>query len=103
MTTPLRSLPHIEQIGNVRVIRVGSTSFGRGRIILRVLDYSSFYLTMLWKVTWLTKRGDWIIAKTDPPLLSIPLVIVARLKQANQANWLQDVFPEVAEAAGFRF
>ena len=100
---PSAKLPAAEQLGNVRVIRVGSTSFGRGRIILRMLDYLSFYLTMLWKLVWLVKPGDWIIAKTDPPLLSIPLLLVARLKRANMANWLQDVFPEVAVAAGVNF
>ena len=100
---PSAKLPAAEQLGNVRVIRVWSTSFGRGRIILRIVDYLSFYLTMLWKLVWLVKQGDWIIAKTDPPLLSIPLIIVARLKRANLANWLQDVFPEVAVAAGVNF
>jgi len=37
-----------------------------------------------------------VVAKTDPPLVSIPVAAVARLKGAVLINWLQDLFPEVA-------
>ena len=99
---PSARLPASETINNVKIIRVRSTSFGRGRIWLRVLDYLSFYCVMLCKLASIAKKGDWIIAKTDPPLMSIPLLVVAALKRAHLANWLQDIFPEIAEAAGFK-
>ncbi len=99
---PKARLPSTEIINGVKVIRLYSTSFGRGRIWSRVVDYLTFYVVMLWKMLWLTKRGDWIIAKTDPPLMSIPLLFIAKIKRAHLANWLQDIFPEVAEVAGFR-
>ena len=41
--------------------------------------------------------GDVIVAKTDPPLLSVVLAPIAKLKGAHLVNWLQDVFPEVVE------
>jgi hypothetical protein len=41
--------------------------------------------------------GDVVVAKTDPPLLSVVLAPIAKLKGAHLVNWLQDVFPEVAE------
>ena len=43
-------------------------------------------------------RGDIIIAKTDPPLLSIVIAPIAWIRGAHLVNWLQDIFPEVAEA-----
>lgn len=98
---PSARLPASEVIDNVKIIRVPTTSFGRGRIWSRLLDYLSFYCAMLWRLARLAKKGDWIIAKTDPPLMSIPLLIIAKFKKARLANWLQDVFPEIAEAAGF--
>jgi colanic acid biosynthesis glycosyl transferase WcaI len=38
-----------------------------------------------------------VVAMTDPPLLGVPALVVARLRGARCLNWLQDVFPEVAE------
>ena len=43
------------------------------------------------------RKGDVIVAKTDPPLLSIVLAPIAKLRGAHLVNWLQDIFPEVAE------
>ena len=48
----------------------------------------------------LARSGDVIIAKTDPPMLSVIAAPIARLKGAKLVNWLQDLFPEVAEAVG---
>ena len=43
------------------------------------------------------RPGTVVIAMTDPPLLGVPALLVARLRGARCLNWLQDVFPEVAE------
>ena len=42
--------------------------------------------------------GDIIVVKTDPPLLSVVIAPIAWLRGAHLVNWLQDIFPEVAEA-----
>ena len=44
-----------------------------------------------------------MLAKTDPPLLSIPAALAARLKGARLVNWCQDLFPETAAALGLRW
>jgi colanic acid biosynthesis glycosyl transferase WcaI len=43
------------------------------------------------------RRGAVIIAMTDPPLLGVPALFVARLRAAHCVNWVQDIYPEVAE------
>jgi glycosyltransferase involved in cell wall biosynthesis len=48
------------------------------------------------------RPGDVILAKTDPPLLSIPAWLAARLTGARLVNWCQDLFPETAAAMGVR-
>jgi glycosyltransferase involved in cell wall biosynthesis len=48
----------------------------------------------------LAGRGDVVVAKTDPPLLSVVAAPIAWLKGARRINWLQDLFPEVATALG---
>src|SRR5262249_29975552 len=43
---------------------------------------------------------DIIIAKTDPPMLSVIVAPIARWRGARLVNWLQDLFPEAAEVIG---
>lgn len=83
--------------GGVDVHRVGSTSFGRASALGRLLDYLSFHAAAaVWLLRWL-RRGDVVVAKTDPPLLSVTAAGAALLRGATLVNWLQDLFPEVAE------
>ena len=35
-----------------------------------------------------------MIAKTDPPMLSVVAALAARVRGAMLVNWLQDLFPE---------
>jgi glycosyltransferase involved in cell wall biosynthesis len=49
-------------------------------------------------VLCIATRGDIIVAMTDPPMLSILATSIAKLRGARLVNWLQDLFPEVAEA-----
>jgi hypothetical protein len=43
----------------------------------------------------LSQPGDRLIAKTDPPLLSVALAPDARLKRLLLINWLQDLYQEL--------
>jgi glycosyltransferase involved in cell wall biosynthesis len=64
------------------------------------MDYASFYLTCAFMLLKLLRRGDVLVAKTDPPLLSILAAPIAKLRHAALVNWQQDVFPEVASHLG---
>ncbi len=89
-----------EVLAGVHVHRVATTRFGRGRLVGRAFDYASFYVAcagMLWK---LLRRGDVLVAKTDPPLLSILAAPIAKTRRTTLINWQQDVFPEVASHLG---
>ena len=93
-------LPSRETISGVAVERVWSSRFGRARLLGRVADYLTFYLSALVCLLRVVRRGDIVVAKTDPPMLSVLVAPVARLKGARLVNWLQDIFPEVAAALG---
>lgn len=82
----------------VKIRRVSTTSFGRKSIPGRVIDYLGFYFFTSILLLSIVKKNQIIIVKTDPPVLSIPLGVIVRIKQAKMVNWLQDLFPEV----GFR-
>ena len=86
----------------VSIHRVATTRFGRNVMIGRAIDYASFYLTAMAAAARILRRGDILVAKTDPPLLQVPLAPVARLRGARQVNWMQDVYPELAVALGMR-
>ena len=93
-------LAAIETRDGVRIHRVWTSRFGRESLFGRALDYLSFYLSASLTLARLAGRGDTVIAKTDPPLISVPAALVARLRGAHLVNWLQDVFPEVAGRMG---
>jgi colanic acid biosynthesis glycosyl transferase WcaI len=85
-----------ERRKGVRVHRVATTRFGRSRLLGRAIDYASFYLNCALTLHGLLRRTDVLVAKTDPPLLSIVVAPIAKLRGAALVNWEQDIFPEVA-------
>ncbi len=93
-------LPARDCVDGVQVHRVCTTNLGRSRMVGRALDYLSFYCSCTKALLRLLRSGDVLVAKTDPPLISVPAVAVARLRGAALINWLQDIFPEVATRLG---
>ena len=95
-------LPPRERIDALEVHRVRTTRFGRDRLLGRALDYLTFYLSAGWRLWRIARAGDAIVAMTDPPLISVVAALIARQSGAKLVNWVQDVFPEVAETLGVR-
>ena len=91
-----------EAVRGVHVHRVWTTRFGRGSLAGRALDYFSFYLSAFIELAGLLNRNDIVVAKTDPPLISVVAALAAWLRGARLVNWLQDVFPEAAARSGMR-
>jgi colanic acid biosynthesis glycosyl transferase WcaI len=94
------ALPEAESINGVQVHRVASTRFGRADLFGRALDYLSFYRSARRQLGEIARAGDIVVAKTDPPLLSVALASVARQRRAHLVNWLQDIYPETASILG---
>jgi glycosyltransferase involved in cell wall biosynthesis len=95
---PAADLPAHEVIEGVEVWRIRTTARGRRGLLGRALDYATFHLNAFLKLAGLLRRGDVVVAKTDPPLISILVAVIARWRGALMLNWLQDLFPEVAVA-----
>jgi glycosyltransferase involved in cell wall biosynthesis len=95
-----RELPASESVRGVHVHRVWATRFGRGRLLPRAIDYLTFYLSAIAKLAALADSSTVVVAETDPPLLSVPSALVARLRRAPLVNWTQDLFPEIAQSLG---
>jgi colanic acid biosynthesis glycosyl transferase WcaI len=89
-------LPRREVANGVHIVRVWSTRFGRAGLLGRAMDYLTFYLSAFFAIR--RERRAIVVAMTDPPLLSV----IAALASERVVNWVQDLFPEVAEALKIR-
>ncbi len=88
-------LPRREIVDDVTILRIWTSRFGRAFLPGRAVDYATFYLSAFFAILR-RGRGAVVIAMTDPPLLSV----VAAVSAHRVVNWVQDLFPEVAEALG---
>ena len=89
-----------ESLDGVQVVRVQGAANGGVGALSRLADYLRFHLLATWLALRVVRSGDVLIAKTDPPLLCVPMALVARVRRAVLINWTQDLFPEVAVATG---
>jgi glycosyltransferase involved in cell wall biosynthesis len=89
-------LPAAEVLRGVSVRRLATTRFGRDSLVGRAVDYATFYLGAGTCMLARLRRGDVLVVKTDPPLLSLVGWLAARCRGARLVNWLQDLYPEVA-------
>ncbi len=92
-------LPPAETLSGVKVRRV-TTPASRGGMAGRIASYLFYLVFAPIAAARIARRGTVLVVKTDPPLLSVPLAIVARLRGAVLIPWLQDLYPEVAVAYG---
>ncbi len=90
-------------MSGVHIHRLATTQFGRSGLPRRSIDYLSFYRSLWRFVPGLANPGDVLVAKTDPPLLSVLAMWLAKRRGAHLVNWLQDLYPEVAMKLGVRF
>jgi len=91
--------PEQGQHKGVTINRVWSTNFGRRSGVGRLVDYLSFFISAFW-AGLRTKRADWLIVLTDPPMLSVLAMLMKKLFRCQAACWLQDVFPQIAIQSG---
>jgi colanic acid biosynthesis glycosyl transferase WcaI len=82
----------------VSVMRIWSSAFGRKSLPSRAMDYLTFYLSAMLAILIHGRRGHVLVALTDPPMIGTVLHVFARLRGMRVVHWLQDIFPEVAQA-----
>jgi colanic acid biosynthesis glycosyl transferase WcaI len=99
---PGARLPARQSHAGARVRRLWTTRSGRFRLPGRLLDYATFCGSAFFALLSAARPGDVIVAKTDPPLLSVVAWAAASLKRARLVNWCQDLFPEAAAALDLR-
>lgn len=94
-------LPARERRRGVTIIRTWTPRDRRG-MAGRIGAYLAYYVTALLHALRLSGRYAVLIAKTDPPLLSAIVAAGMVLRGGRLVCWVQDLFPEVAEAFGMK-
>jgi colanic acid biosynthesis glycosyl transferase WcaI len=89
-----------ECVRGVTIHRVSSTPNAPHGLLRRAAAYGNYYLRARKAATTQILAGDVVILKTYPPLLSVGIAPIALRKGAKVVNWIQDLFPEVAERHG---
>lgn len=97
---PEADLPSRESIRGVDVRRVWSTAYGRDQMFGRAVDALTFHAAVFFALRRLVEPGTVVVAATDPPLISVPVSLATGNRDGVFINWIQDLFPEVAEAVG---
>jgi len=82
------------------IIRLRASRFGRGSFVGKLADYASFYLKVAWQLAVLHPKPDRVVALTTPPYLSILARFFSRLRGADHAHWVMDLYPDVMWAHG---
>jgi glycosyltransferase involved in cell wall biosynthesis len=93
---PAARLARCENLAGVTVHRIATTRFGRRRLSGRAIDYASFYISCGYHLLKLLRPADVVVAKTDPPLVSLVCAAAVKLRGGALITWQQDVFPEIA-------
>jgi colanic acid biosynthesis glycosyl transferase WcaI len=83
-----------EQMGRMRVIRVGSTDYPRFNMKKRVLNYLSYVALAVPRALFVP--CDVVLAMTDPPFQGIVGAFVAMLKGKPFVYNIRDLYPDMA-------
>lgn len=90
----------VEVVRGVTIHRVARAPQGPHGLARRALAYLDYYRGARRAARELVRRGDTVVLKTDPPLLSSALGSLSHRGGAKVVVWLQDVFPEIAREYG---
>jgi len=86
-------------LGGVDVQRPWATSLGKASIAYRMADYSTFGATSM-AAALRTRRPDVVLSLTTPPMIALGMTAVAMVRRVPLVTWVQDVYPEIADAFG---
>ena len=88
-----------EEHKGIRIERAWTTSFGKRTLRGRLSDYFSFYVGAAWKLLRVP-RHEILMVLTQPPLIGLVGLFVARLRGMRVVALVQDIYPDVAVAVG---
>lgn len=85
----------------VAIHRIPAIGSGNASLAGRLVNFLLFYTGALLLLLRHARRGDTIVALTDPPLVGSVAALAGWIKGARLVHWVQDIFPETASRLGF--
>lgn len=95
-----RNKAEADEEGGPAVLRIRATRFGRGTFVGKLMDYLSYDFGVAWRLLALQPRPDRVVALTTPPYLSVLARVLSKLRGADHAHWVMDLYPDVMVAHG---
>ena len=95
-----RLYPRFAVEGGIRVLRVGSTGFGKSTRLRRMVDTATFDIALLWRMARLP-RQDIVVAFTSPPLVGLYGAVAASLWGARFVHWIMNINHAIALELGY--
>lgn len=93
---PVEPFP-IQPYLSPEIVKVWNPFLRKKGILNKVMEYVWFTVFVIWRVL-LSRRIDVVFLGSNPPLIGVPIGIVARLKRIRIVYNLQDLFPDSALA-----
>ena len=97
---PETRFPKHEVWRGIKIVRVGSSGFGKGARWRRAVDFASFLAACSARLAMLP-RQDVVVALTSPPLISFLGASLTRARGGRFFHWVMDLNPDEAIAAGW--
>lgn len=92
--------PRTEVFAGIHIHRLRSTRFNKDRLLLRLVNFTTFSLSVLFFALLNFRRGDRVLLVTNPPFLVPIISAVSRWKGLDSRLLVHDVYPDVLLAAG---
>ncbi len=92
--------PRHEVHNGVLIHRCRSTALDKNVLAFRIVNIATMTISMLVAALAGMRRGDLVLAVTNPPLLPYVMLFAARLRGARTVLLVHDVYPEVLVATG---
>ena len=84
-----------DEVNGVNIVRARGTALRPSRFAARATNYLSYFGSACLAALWVP-RPDVVVALTDPPIIGLAALALARRSGARFVFVCQDIFPEVA-------
>ena len=88
-----------EELGDIRIHRVGRSFFGKGTILQRFIDFAHYYVAALFKSLRVSKP-DVVLCLTTPPFIVTVGWLLRLVRGCKLVYYVMDLYPDVPVACG---
>lgn len=92
--------PIREMRNGVDVLRCRATTLDKNKLVSRILNLFTISVSISAAALFRIKRGDIVIAVTNPPSIPYLIALVCRLKGARFVLLIHDVYPDILTRLG---